>query len=420
MPLSASHIQRSRVLFGGVLSTETLDAVARRVRLVRRERVVSAASLFWAFMVTLGAQPMQFISDVLRTLNAREKSSLRYKPFWNRLAQPAFCQFMELMFVLLCRDMAQRVLTRTKGSVAGYFSEILRRWEFLRRRPGTARGVSRAVHQVHSCRRRVARAHEPVVGERLQCGARAGQGGGAPVSPPCPHAAATQSEPERPWLSRPVVLRGARRCRCLPHLPNHDHDQPNDRARAERLAPASWNEMGGQAAPGAATEHVASAPRPARLLAPKGRHDARTTSRDPLRARQEVVDLAAHQRPSRCQRRSGGPALPASMADRAPFQRLEVARQPPCPSVREPGDRGGLHLGLVVCSFPQARPRPLRSACLGSTDLRTPLRHVRPPPAPATCRLGPKRFPTLAAARDRALPRQQRPPHAPRTAPTGR
>src|SRR5580692_2554128 len=125
MPLSASHIQRSRVLFGGVLSTETLDAVARRVRLVRRERVVSAASLFWAFMVTLGAQPMQFISDVLRTLNAREKSSLRYKPFWNRLAQPAFCQFMELMFVLLCRDMAQRVLTRTKGSVAGYFSEIL-------------------------------------------------------------------------------------------------------------------------------------------------------------------------------------------------------------------------------------------------------------------------------------------------------
>jgi hypothetical protein len=29
-----------------------LDAVARRSRFVRRERVVSAASLFWAFMVT--------------------------------------------------------------------------------------------------------------------------------------------------------------------------------------------------------------------------------------------------------------------------------------------------------------------------------------------------------------------------------
>jgi hypothetical protein len=124
MPLSALHIQRSRTLFGGVLSTATLDAVARKTRLVRRERVVSAASLFWAFMVTLGAQPMEFISDVLRTLNAQEGSALRYKPFWNRLAQPAFSRFMKMMFVLICREMARRVLTRAKGSVAGYFPSI--------------------------------------------------------------------------------------------------------------------------------------------------------------------------------------------------------------------------------------------------------------------------------------------------------
>ena len=125
MPSTASHVQRARALFGGVLSTQTLDLVARRTRLVQRERVVSAASFFWAFMVTLGAQPMAFISDVLRTFNAQEASALRYKPFWNRLARPAFSRFMKVMFMLVCREMGKRVLTQVKGGVAEYFSEIL-------------------------------------------------------------------------------------------------------------------------------------------------------------------------------------------------------------------------------------------------------------------------------------------------------
>jgi hypothetical protein len=107
------------------LSDSTLDAVARRSRFIRRERVVSAASIFWAFMVTLGAQPMEYISDVLRTLNAQRGLALRYKPFWNRLAQPAFCRFMKVMFANLCRDLVAQVLTSAKGSVSGYFSDIL-------------------------------------------------------------------------------------------------------------------------------------------------------------------------------------------------------------------------------------------------------------------------------------------------------
>jgi hypothetical protein len=125
MPQSALHIQRARTLLGGVLSAKTLDAVARRTGLVRRERLVTASALFWSFIVTLGAQRMEFISDVLRTLNAREGWALRYKPFWNRLAQPAFVRFMKAMFMLLCREAATRVVTGTKGSVADYFSDIL-------------------------------------------------------------------------------------------------------------------------------------------------------------------------------------------------------------------------------------------------------------------------------------------------------
>jgi Transposase DDE domain len=125
MPSPSSHIQAARTRFRRVLSDSMLDAVARRSRLIRRERLVSAAGIFWAFMVTLGAQPMEFISDVLRTLNAQRGWALRYKPFWNRLAQPAFCRFMKVMFAILCRDLAAQVLTSTKGSVSEYFSDIL-------------------------------------------------------------------------------------------------------------------------------------------------------------------------------------------------------------------------------------------------------------------------------------------------------
>ncbi len=125
MPSPSLHIRSTRTRFRDVLSDSTLDAVARRSRFIRRERVVSAANIFWAFMVTLGAQPMEYISDVLRTLNAQRGLALRYKPFWNRIAQPAFCRFMKTMFAILCRDLVAQVLTSAKGSVSGYFSDIL-------------------------------------------------------------------------------------------------------------------------------------------------------------------------------------------------------------------------------------------------------------------------------------------------------
>ena len=125
MPSSAFHIRHARALFRDTLSPRALDALARENRFIRRQRVVSASGFFWAFAVTLGAHAMEYISDVLRTLNAQEGFTLRYKPFWNRLAQPAFSRFMKALFHRLCREMTARVLTQTKGGAAEFFSDIL-------------------------------------------------------------------------------------------------------------------------------------------------------------------------------------------------------------------------------------------------------------------------------------------------------
>ena len=120
-----SHVRNAAALFRRTLGPGMLDQIARECRFVQRRRMVTAPSVFWALVVTLGGHPTQYISDVLRTLNAQQGWSLRYKPFWNRLAKRAFCTFMKTLFQTLCREMTMRVLEAKTGSVASHFSDIL-------------------------------------------------------------------------------------------------------------------------------------------------------------------------------------------------------------------------------------------------------------------------------------------------------
>jgi hypothetical protein len=119
----ACHMRQACALFRK--TDRALDELARETGLVRRQRVVTAAAIVWAFVVTLGGQATEFISDVLRTLNAREALTLRYKPFWNRLAQRSFAAFMRELFQRLCAELSLRILERDAKGVAMQFSAIL-------------------------------------------------------------------------------------------------------------------------------------------------------------------------------------------------------------------------------------------------------------------------------------------------------
>jgi hypothetical protein len=125
MPRStASHALRAQARFRRSLGAEGVEAIARESRFVQRRRVVTGSSVFWALVVTVGAHCTQYISDVLRTLNAREGWSIRYKPFWDRLAKAAFPRFMKSMFGRLCRDLVSEVLRAEEGSDASFFSDV--------------------------------------------------------------------------------------------------------------------------------------------------------------------------------------------------------------------------------------------------------------------------------------------------------
>lgn len=126
MPDRSCHIQRASALFRSVLSAPAVEALARQTRFAQRQsRVVSANDILWALLVALGGQLTRYVSDVLRTLNAREGTTLRYKPFWKRLARPGFPVFTKSLFQQLCRSFTMRVLTREAGSIASRFSDIL-------------------------------------------------------------------------------------------------------------------------------------------------------------------------------------------------------------------------------------------------------------------------------------------------------
>jgi hypothetical protein len=120
-----SHIELAKKRFRETLNCERIESVARETKFVQRERIITGANVFWALIVTLGAHGTQYISDVLRSLNARHGLSIRYKPFWNRLAKEAFPRFMKSMFAKLCREMTTEVLRSEPCSDASFFSDIL-------------------------------------------------------------------------------------------------------------------------------------------------------------------------------------------------------------------------------------------------------------------------------------------------------
>jgi hypothetical protein len=121
---SSCHKARVSALFRRVLGREALDRLASSNGFVQRKRLVTGSSVVWALLLTLGAYSMEYISDVLRTLNAQEGWALRYKPFWNRLAAPSFPKLMRTLFRQLCSDLAVQVLEGEVGNVAHQFSHI--------------------------------------------------------------------------------------------------------------------------------------------------------------------------------------------------------------------------------------------------------------------------------------------------------
>lgn len=111
MPNKATKVAR---MLRQVLSPSVLDELGREAGQSERMRVVTPSRLVMALIGALSGGSCESIADVLREFNRQQRTTTRYKAFYNRLARPSFPLFLR---ALLCRVLG--VLTmRTLEPVA--------------------------------------------------------------------------------------------------------------------------------------------------------------------------------------------------------------------------------------------------------------------------------------------------------------
>ena len=101
----------------------TLNALGKRARLCRRERVVTPHRLALSMIEAFAKSDIDTIADIQRTFNACCAQSVQYKPFHNQLAKPQFPIFMRLLLTRLMNELAMEVL---RFSPASPFARLVR------------------------------------------------------------------------------------------------------------------------------------------------------------------------------------------------------------------------------------------------------------------------------------------------------
>lgn len=102
----------------------TLNALGKRARLCRRERVVTPHRLALCMIEAFAKSDLDTIADIQRTFNACCAQSVQYKPFHNQLAKPQFPIFMRLLLTRLMNELAMEVLRFSPASPFARFQHI--------------------------------------------------------------------------------------------------------------------------------------------------------------------------------------------------------------------------------------------------------------------------------------------------------
>jgi hypothetical protein len=103
---------------------DAIDDIARRAGFMRRKRTVVPFLLVIALVATLTAQAV-WIADILRTFNKLSGERVKYKPFHNQLAKPAFAEFTRLALERVASECTMPVLESLPRGKLSAFSDIV-------------------------------------------------------------------------------------------------------------------------------------------------------------------------------------------------------------------------------------------------------------------------------------------------------
>jgi hypothetical protein len=108
-----------------VLGEDGITRLGRTTGFTHRLREVTPHRMAIALLTSLSCYSTKTLADILRVFNALADRSVRYKPFHNQLAKPAFPTFTWQLFEHLLQHLVLRVLAPVPGHVLRGFDDIL-------------------------------------------------------------------------------------------------------------------------------------------------------------------------------------------------------------------------------------------------------------------------------------------------------
>lgn len=120
-----SKVNRLARALREVLSPETLNALGRGSGQSVRLRVVTPSRLLMALLGAFAGGACESIADVLREFNRQQRTSTRYKAFYNRLARPGFPVFVRAVLNNVLAGLTVRALDPVPGSPLVQFDDIV-------------------------------------------------------------------------------------------------------------------------------------------------------------------------------------------------------------------------------------------------------------------------------------------------------
>lgn len=107
------------------LSVDEINELGRTTGQSQRLRVVTPSRLVLALVGAMACGKVESIADLLREFNFQNRTTTAYKAFYNRLARPAFAEFMRQVLCRLLGTWAIRTLEPEADGVLSQFDDIV-------------------------------------------------------------------------------------------------------------------------------------------------------------------------------------------------------------------------------------------------------------------------------------------------------
>jgi len=123
--VSKADLSEMAAVLKAALSIRDINDLGRQTGQSKRLRIVTPFRLVLALVGAMSSGNVESIADLLREFNFQNGTTTAYKAFYNRLAQPAFAEFMRQVFSRLLGGLALETLKPEAGSAVSAFEDII-------------------------------------------------------------------------------------------------------------------------------------------------------------------------------------------------------------------------------------------------------------------------------------------------------